>query len=505
MAKSSKFLKEKILLLFNKCLVEHRVPSVWKHSVISMLLKKDQNGSQADSYRPISSTPCLARLFERLVLTRLNNHLKNNNIIIMNQSGFRKARQTKDNVFTLIQTAQHKFNEKEKSLCIFFDIAGAFDKVWHKGLLFKLHTIRIPYYLIKIIGAFLKNRTFCVKIEGVCSSFREIECGVPQEGVLSPSLFSIYINDVPLAEMENELSLLFADDIVYTLKFKYNKNGKNSKESLSIAEKTVQEYLTRLEKWMNLWRLTLAPSKCAQITFTRAQKIEGDNFNLKLYGILIPYDVSPKFLGIVFDPRLSFEAHFKYLEEKLEDRLRILKILSYDPNWKLNTHLLINIYKTLVRSTIDYASIISGAKNQKLIDKLETKQNTAIRIIFKKSLLDHVKVEDLRERALVSSIKERHEELLSSYLEKCLTSGNPLIKKVFENYKIFKRRNLIRESLAIKSTGKLDLEKLNLIRATNKKYLDEEIYLTSLCKAKKIIKDLIIDIGEITPIGTGLR
>ena len=80
-----------------------------------MLLKNGQSPQDLNSYRPISMTPCLARLFERLVLERLQQHLVNNNIIISNQSGFRKARQTKDNLLALIQNAQEGFNYGEKS------------------------------------------------------------------------------------------------------------------------------------------------------------------------------------------------------------------------------------------------------------------------------------------------------------------------------------------------------------------------------------------------------
>lgn len=158
--------KEKILILFNECLKSEWVPGEWKHSVITMILKSGQDSSQISSYRPISMTPCLARLFERLILRRLEIHLKTNNIIIANQSGFRKNRQTKDNLLYVIQNAQEGFNREEKTVTVFFDVAAAFDKVWHKGLLYKLYELGVPYYLISIIMAFLDKRTFSVKVEG---------------------------------------------------------------------------------------------------------------------------------------------------------------------------------------------------------------------------------------------------------------------------------------------------------------------------------------------------
>ena len=135
--------KNEVLKIFNKCLKEEKVPDEWKHSRITMIIKSGQDSSLLSSYRPISMTP---RLFERLVLHRLEIFLKINNIIIFNQSGFRKNRQTKDNLLYVIQNAREGFNKDEKTLSIFFDVAAAFDKVWHNGLIQKLinlgvHTI----------------------------------------------------------------------------------------------------------------------------------------------------------------------------------------------------------------------------------------------------------------------------------------------------------------------------------------------------------------------------
>ena len=131
--------RDRILTLFNWCLNEGRIPVSWKHSVISMLLKNGQSPNEINSYRPISMTSCLARLFERLVLMRIQSHLDKNKIIIPAQSGFRKARQAKDNILTVIQMAQEGFNQNEKTLSVFFDITAAFDKVWHSGLIYKLY------------------------------------------------------------------------------------------------------------------------------------------------------------------------------------------------------------------------------------------------------------------------------------------------------------------------------------------------------------------------------
>ena len=462
---------------------------------ISMILKNGQDSSLLSSYRPISMTPCIARLFERMVLHRLEIYLKINNIIITNQSGFRKNRQTKDNLLYVIQNAQEGFNKDEKTLSIFFDVAAAFDKVWHNGLIQKLIDLGVPYYLIAIIAAFLEDRTFTVKIEGKESGIYLILCGVPQGGVLSPTLFSIYINTIPMARLEKETCLLFADDLVYQLRYTYKHNGKPIKNAQENAKGIAQNYLIELENWMNLWRLSLAPKKCGQLTFSRSRNNEKDEtLDLKLYGINIPLEINPKFLGVFFDRKLTFNFHFEMVQKKLTDRLNILKILSYDKNWALNTNILIRIYKSLVRSVLDYASVTSIACNVDVRAKFETLQNDALRIIFKKSVMDHVKIEDLRKWANVTSIYDRHHELLTRYYERAIISNNPLIKKLFSNYESFKTRNHISQNLAVNPDSSINFDTLALIRKHNEDERNRrEKYPTTLCEANFLIKQFIFD------------
>ena len=121
--------KEFFLTIINKCLTVEMLPSRWKTSIIKMIPKKSDNKHDIDNYRPISITPCIMRLFERIILERLKNHLDANNIIVKQQSGFRQNRSTRDNLFFLIQKTHESFNRNKSVVAIFFDIAAAFDKV----------------------------------------------------------------------------------------------------------------------------------------------------------------------------------------------------------------------------------------------------------------------------------------------------------------------------------------------------------------------------------------
>ena len=255
---------------------------------------------------------------------------------------------------------------------------------------------------------------------------------------------------------------------MYQRRYKYKIKGKVAKTTKKDAEETAQKYLNELEKWMNCWRLTLAPKKCGQLTFSRARCSESEEtLNLKLYDIQIPAESNPKFLGVYFDRKLTFSFHFDMIQKKLSDRLNILKILSYDKNWALKPGILVQVYKSLVRSVLDYASVTSIACNVNVLNDYEVVQNDALRIIFKKSVMDHVKIEDLRKWARVSSIESRHSELLTRYYERAIMSNNPLVKEMFAKYEKFKKRNFLNPSLAVSDDSSVNMELLEFIRKNN--------------------------------------
>ena len=151
------------------------------------------------------------------------------------------------------------------------------------------------------------------------------------------------------------------------------------------------------------------------------------------------------------------------------------------------------MFKSLVRSVLDYASITASAINDTVKKNFEVIQNNALRIIFKKTLMDKVSVEELREKAGITTIKDRHVKLMNEYYERALISQNPLIDSLFVRYKKFKSREFISEELAIE-TDIVNLDQLSLIRSHNKlSLIKKEIYPTTLCNASPIFRELILD------------
>ena len=268
-----------ILNLFNLSLTTSQIPNNWKKAQVTMIPKKSSPTQDPSNYRPISLTSCLGKLLERIIYTRLYNHIERNFLLIQEQSGFRKHRRTADNLFFLIQKITESFNRKKKICCLFFDISKAFDRVWHDGLIYKMIKMQLPKSLISWTKSFLDSRLFCVNVNGQTSKDFPIKAGVPQGSVISPLLFSIFINDIPRKDKtNNEYSLLFADDLVTFFIYKSKRN----------IELRINKYLKELEPWLTKWKMKISIEKSCYMIFTKSTR-EEYNLDLKIIIIIIVY------------------------------------------------------------------------------------------------------------------------------------------------------------------------------------------------------------------------
>jgi hypothetical protein len=284
------------------------------------------------------------RLYEKIINKRIQDFLKKNKIIIKQQSGFRQNRQTKDNLIFLTQKAIEATNKKFRAISIFFDIQAAFDKVWHRGLIYKLAKINLPTYLIEWIINFLSDRQFKVKINDHITENFPIKCGVPQGACLSPTLFSIFINDIPIEHVKySRYGLLFADDLVKLYIFR------NTTKDQTV-EREINEDLLRLTSWTNKWRLTLATHKCSYMCFKkfklnetvdqqskkRKRPIKATNIsksltlNLYINNNVIQYEPVVKFLGIQIDEYCRFDHQIKHIKSVFEQTLLELQKIYYN-------------------------------------------------------------------------------------------------------------------------------------------------------------------------------
>jgi hypothetical protein len=313
------------------------------------------------------------------------------------------------------------FSKKKKAAGILFDIQKAFDKVWHEGLLFKMHQIKIPNKIGKWIQNFLTNRKFYVSVNGQNSGCFSIYTGVPQGSVLSPILFILFMNDIPMQVpnyIDNE-SLLYADDL---FNFYCDKN-------LNRINIILQKYLDLLEEWLRKWRLKVAPHKCSYNIYTEHKTCKKE-LNLKIFGQKINKENNARYLGIYLDNNLNFGHHINQMKDRCLRKLNFLKVLKSKKS-SCQTSTKIAVYNALVRSNLDFAGPLFNNISDGNKKKLESIQYHSMRIML--NCKYGASSTEMRERLGISTLAEHFAKLNNKYLSMALVK-NQLIADLFEQF-----------------------------------------------------------------------
>jgi hypothetical protein len=110
------------------------------------ILKPDKAPKKVDSYRPKSLLPIMSKLFEKLLLLRLQSVITKKKLIPNHKFGFRKQHSTLEQVHRIIEAIEQAIEEKKICTAVFLDVSQAFDRVWHKGLEYKLRSLLPKQY-----------------------------------------------------------------------------------------------------------------------------------------------------------------------------------------------------------------------------------------------------------------------------------------------------------------------------------------------------------------------
>jgi len=355
-----------VLQLYNNIWQTGKIPNSWKHSVVIPIHKKDKPKSEPQSYRPIALTSALCKLMEKMISNRLSWFMERNNLFNNRQSGFRNGRSTIDQIIRLQDTIYKSIDNQRICVAVFFDFEKAYDMLYREGLLHKIRNLGLTGNIYQWIDSFLLDRSIQVRVGGSLSDTKILENGTPQGSSISPLLFLIMINDFPPPTDQAEQSI-FADDSAIW------KDGKN----IDQIGRDIQKNIDSIVNWTNKWGVKISTTKTVGIIFTRRPRISLTN-RLHILQQPIRMDIQTKFLGMIFDSRLTWAPHIKYLVDKCKKRLNIIRCLS-GTGWGASKSTQLTLYRALIRSCLDYGAqaFNSAAVNEK--KKLDTIQYQALR------------------------------------------------------------------------------------------------------------------------------
>ena len=188
-------------------------PSILKFGKISPIFKK-RSKEKIENYRPISTLPIFGKIFEKILYKRVYSFVTSKNIISENQFGFRANHSTSHAIYNSVNSIKTSHAEGEYVLGAFIDLSKVFDTIDHEILLHQLFNYGIRGNSHNIIRSYLSDRYQRIKIDNQISDDLLVKFGVPQDSVLCPLLFLLYINDLhQLCIGKKHIKfILYADD-----------------------------------------------------------------------------------------------------------------------------------------------------------------------------------------------------------------------------------------------------------------------------------------------------
>ena len=348
--------------IFNLSVSLGEYPCLLKFNNIVPIYKFKGDKSCVESYRPISIQPVVSKIFERIVNNSLRKHLKA--FLCDEQHGFVPKKSTLTNLSCYKDFITTSLDQGYQVHAIYTDFNKAFDSVCHEYLLHKMSTqFGIFGNDLKWFQSYLSNRFQRVLVHGEESEWAPVASGVPQGSILGPSLFLMYVNDIPESLQFCE-TLLFADDL------------KLFKRITCVQDcHVLQSALISLYHWCCKWKMSLNFHKCFYLNFSlkRSRNID---FDYDIHGTLLQSVSSIKDLGVYFSQNMCFSMHIHYVVKKA---FRMLGFVRRTLKPFKDVTLLKIMYNAHVRSHLDYCSSIWSPQVKYLKDKIEKVQKVFIK------------------------------------------------------------------------------------------------------------------------------
>ena len=393
-------------------------PDLLKVSKVVALFKKG-NKLLPQNYRPISLLDIFDKIFEKLLHTRLVSYLNKMKVFFEFQFGYRDGHSTILVLTDIIDNIKKNIDNNEYTIGIFIDLTKAFDTVDHKILLEKLTYYGIRGNAHSLISSYLSNRKQYTVINDVKSDLKPINFGVPQGSVLGPLLFTLYINDI-MNCIPKKHSRLFADDTGIF----------NSGKCLIKTISNSQLLLNKLKEWFDANKLTINVPKCAWMIFHGKNKRIPPNVpGLYLENQEIPRVNKFKYVGLTLDPCLSWKFHIDNVCAKLN---RFFGVFRYLRN-KIPLFLKRQVYLSTASPIINYGIELYGLASSKLINRLQSKQNQLLKVLYNKDWF--FSTNPLHKECKLLKVKDLHELRVLTFVRKCL---NKETIPLFHNYYSYK-------------------------------------------------------------------
>ena len=299
--------------LYQHSLEDETVFSQWKSARVTPIHKGDEEIDPVN-YRPISLFSIPSKILESVVNDALVTHVFASNDLASD-------RQWTELLLTQLTELWRKEVDKGKAVAVaFIDFKKAFDCVQHEQLLTKLQrNFGILGPLHNWLKSYLSNRLQYTVVNGVKSKMQSVSVGIPQDSVLGPTLFALYICDL-LSSVPSGETYLFADD---TTIYCVAENGDQAIHQLNKA-------LKEIYSWCLNNRLTPHPKKSEVMLLSKTNTV-GPTPPVTVGGCLVKLVNKSRLLGVTVDDRLTWSPHLSEVKKSFANKLNLLRKSKFLP------------------------------------------------------------------------------------------------------------------------------------------------------------------------------
>lgn len=370
--------------LFNCCLSKSCFPSCWKLASVVPVFKNNGERSDPRNYRPVSLLSTVSKIFESLINGKLVSYLEKTGLFVDAQYGFRSSRSTADLLTVISERVYRVLDKSREARAVALDISKAFDKVWHAGLLHKLKSYGVQGEIFAIISSFLRDRRLKVVIDGKSSSEFKVNAGVPQGSILGPTLFLLFINDLP-DEIISKIGIYADDTTIYSCLDEscFDELSKDLAFERTEMAGNLQYDLKTVVEWGQKWLVSFNAKKTQLVSFHRHR--ECSLLPVSMNGAELPENSDLKLLGLSFNSELSWNSYIASIAKSASKKVGSL----FRSKRFLTPEAILYLYKSTIRPCMEYCCHIwAGASSSSLdlLDKIEKRVANLVGPILASSL-----------------------------------------------------------------------------------------------------------------------
>ena len=369
--------------IFNNSLSNGTFPNEFKSALIRPLLKRPNLGTdELKNYRPVSNLHFVAKVLEKLVMIRLDEHMETHSLHDPMQSAYKKAHSTET---ALVRISNDILQATDNNKCVILaslDLSAAFDTVDHSTFVYRLKNLYgVSDISLRWFTSYLANRSYKVCVNGSLSTSHSLISGVPQGSVLGARFYTMYT--YPMSKIVKDHNLCYhsyADDTqIYV-------QCENNATDINTAISRLKDCIGDICLWMSNSSLKINEQKTELIIFHSSRSPVSVNTPLVVGTDTIMASSTVKILGVTLDATMTLDKHITNTVRSVNMQLRKISTIR--------RYLSDSAVKTLVQSTVisrlDYCNSLYAGLPKKQINRLQLSHNNAARLISLTPRCDHI-------------------------------------------------------------------------------------------------------------------